>query len=200
MVGYTRLVSFGHVAAYGLGAYASGYMLLNIVDAAAVRRDPRRAADRHRRHRRRLGVHARDRRLVLDADAGVRPAPLRHRLQVDLGDGRLGRSRRHPATRGADGHHAADDQDRLLLLRARLPGRHHSCCAASSSPRPSARCCAAFARTRPRRSRSATTPASTRSPSSPSPTRSAAWPARSTRRLRASPTPSCCSGCSRARC
>ena len=29
MVGYTRLVSFGHVAAYGLGAYASGYMLLN---------------------------------------------------------------------------------------------------------------------------------------------------------------------------
>jgi branched-chain amino acid transport system permease protein len=29
MVGYTRRVSFGHVAAYGLGAYASGYMLLN---------------------------------------------------------------------------------------------------------------------------------------------------------------------------
>jgi branched-chain amino acid transport system permease protein len=29
MVGYTRLVSFGHVAAYGLGAYASGYMLLH---------------------------------------------------------------------------------------------------------------------------------------------------------------------------
>jgi branched-chain amino acid transport system permease protein len=29
MVGYTRLISFGHVAAYGLGAYASGYMLLN---------------------------------------------------------------------------------------------------------------------------------------------------------------------------
>ena len=29
MVGYTRLVSFGHVAAYGLGAYASGYILLN---------------------------------------------------------------------------------------------------------------------------------------------------------------------------
>ena len=29
MVGYTRLVSFGHAAAYGLGAYASGYILLN---------------------------------------------------------------------------------------------------------------------------------------------------------------------------
>lgn len=29
MVGYTRLVSFGHAAAYGLGAYASGWMLLH---------------------------------------------------------------------------------------------------------------------------------------------------------------------------
>ena len=29
MVGYTNLVSFGHAAAYGLGAYASGYLLLN---------------------------------------------------------------------------------------------------------------------------------------------------------------------------
>lgn len=28
MVGYTNLVSFGHAAAYGFGAYASGYMLL----------------------------------------------------------------------------------------------------------------------------------------------------------------------------
>ena len=29
MVGYTRLVSFGHAAAYGLGAYASGYLLIH---------------------------------------------------------------------------------------------------------------------------------------------------------------------------
>lgn len=29
MVGYTRLVSFGHAAAYGLGAYASGWLLLH---------------------------------------------------------------------------------------------------------------------------------------------------------------------------
>src|SRR5215813_6096975 len=29
MVGYTNLVSFGHAAAYGLGAYASGYLALN---------------------------------------------------------------------------------------------------------------------------------------------------------------------------
>ncbi len=29
MVGYARLVSFGHAAAYGLGAYSAGYILLN---------------------------------------------------------------------------------------------------------------------------------------------------------------------------
>jgi branched-chain amino acid transport system permease protein len=29
MVGYTRLISFGHAAAYGLGAYACGYFLLH---------------------------------------------------------------------------------------------------------------------------------------------------------------------------
>ena len=29
MFGYTRLVSFGHAAAYGLGAYACGWMLLH---------------------------------------------------------------------------------------------------------------------------------------------------------------------------
>src|SRR5215467_523196 len=29
MVGYTNLVSFGHAASYGLGAYASGYLALN---------------------------------------------------------------------------------------------------------------------------------------------------------------------------
>ena len=36
MVGYTRLISFGHAAAYGLGAYASGYLLLHTAFAAAV--------------------------------------------------------------------------------------------------------------------------------------------------------------------
>jgi ABC-type branched-subunit amino acid transport system permease subunit len=29
MFGYTRLVSFGHAAAYGLGAYACGWLLLH---------------------------------------------------------------------------------------------------------------------------------------------------------------------------
>jgi len=29
MVGYTRLISFGHAAAYGLGAYSCGWLLLH---------------------------------------------------------------------------------------------------------------------------------------------------------------------------
>lgn len=29
MIGYTRLLSFGHAAAYGFGAYASGWLLLH---------------------------------------------------------------------------------------------------------------------------------------------------------------------------
>ena len=29
MVGYTRLLSFGHAAAYGLGAYTAGNLLLH---------------------------------------------------------------------------------------------------------------------------------------------------------------------------
>src|SRR5439155_21924489 len=29
MVGYTRLISFGHAAAYGFGAYACGWLLLH---------------------------------------------------------------------------------------------------------------------------------------------------------------------------
>ena len=36
MFGYTRLVSFGHAAAYGLGAYACGWMLLQHRHAAPV--------------------------------------------------------------------------------------------------------------------------------------------------------------------
>jgi branched-chain amino acid transport system permease protein len=29
MVGYTRLISFGHAAAYGFGAYGCGWLLLH---------------------------------------------------------------------------------------------------------------------------------------------------------------------------
>ena len=97
MFGYTRLVSFGHAAAYGFGAYACGWLLLHTGMPLLFAVFAAGFADRHHRHRRRLDVHAGDRRLLLDADAGLRPAALRHLLQMDLGDGRLGRAGGHPA-------------------------------------------------------------------------------------------------------
>ena len=45
MVGYTRLISFGHAAAYGLGAYASGYLLLHTVMPLPFAVLARRAVD-----------------------------------------------------------------------------------------------------------------------------------------------------------
>ncbi len=55
MVGYTRLLSFGHAAAYGLGAYAAGNLLLHtdmpLVFAVLLAG----AVQRHRRDRRRPG-------------------------------------------------------------------------------------------------------------------------------------------------
>ena len=64
MVGYTRLLSFGHAAAYGLGAYTCGNLLLHTDHPAGVRRADRRSVQRHRGDRRRLGVHACVRRVV----------------------------------------------------------------------------------------------------------------------------------------
>ena len=108
-------------------------------------------ADRRRGDRRRLGVHAGDRRLVLDADAGLRPAALRRRLQVDPvtggSDGLAGIPRRP----GPFGITRVHEQDRLLLSRARLPGRRVPVLPRRWCARRSARCCAASARTRPRR-------------------------------------------------
>ncbi len=93
MVGYCRLYSFGHAAAYGLGAYAAALIL--IASAAAV-------ADRHRARGRghggggdpgRLGLHALDRGILRHADAGVRAARLRHGVPLPRRHRRLGRSR-----------------------------------------------------------------------------------------------------------
>ena len=91
--------------------------------AAPVRGVRRRVADRRHGHRRRLDVHLGDRRLLLDADPGLRPAALRHLLQMDLGDGRLGRAGGHSAHDRPVRLGGAVEQDRLLLSGARLPGR-----------------------------------------------------------------------------
>ena len=200
MFGYTRLVSFGHAAAYGFGAYACGWMLLHTgmpllfaVFAAALL----------------TGLMAIGVGWMCTLATGVsfsmltlglRPAALRHLLQMDLGDRRFGRAGGHSAHDRPVRLRGAVEQDRLLLSGARLPGRRVPRAAGPWCARRSARCCAASARTRPRRRRWATTPASTRSPWWPSPTGWADWPAPSTRRSPASPIPSCCSGCCRARC
>ena len=200
MVGYTRLVSFGHVAAYGLGAYASGYMLLNssmplpfVVFLAALM----------------TGIIAIGVGWVCTLATGVSFSMLTLAFAQLLyaiafkwtsvtggSDGLAGIPRRA----GPMGMTLLTTKTGFYYFALACLIGSYFCCAASSSARPSARCCAASARTRPRRWRSATTPASTRSPSSPSPTRSADWPARSMRRSPASPTRSCCSGCCRARC
>ena len=105
MVGYTRLLSFGHAAAYGLGAYACGNLLLHtsmplvfaVLLAAAVQR--------HRRDRRRLGLHAGDRRVVLHADAGLRAIAVRGGLQMDAGHRRVRWTGRHSAQSRPVRHH-----------------------------------------------------------------------------------------------
>ena len=92
MFGYTRLVSFGHAAADRLRRLCLRLDAAAHRHAALVRGVRGRAVDRRHGHRRRLDVHAGDRRLLLDADARLRPAALRHLVQMDLGDGRLGRA------------------------------------------------------------------------------------------------------------
>ena len=51
MVGYTRLVSFGHAAAYGLGAYACGWLLLHTSLPMAGLAGPRRGDREGQEHR-----------------------------------------------------------------------------------------------------------------------------------------------------
>ncbi len=97
MVGYTRLFSFGHAAAYGLGAYACGNLLLHTscrcsfaIPLAAIFAGIVAIGCR-------LGVHPGHRRVVLDADPGLRAIALCRGLQMDRGHRRLRRPGRHPA-------------------------------------------------------------------------------------------------------
>ena len=197
MVGYTRLISFGHAAAYGLGAYACGCFLLHTgmpllfaVLAAALL----------------TGVVAIGVGWVCTLATGVSFSMLTLAFAQLLyaisfkwtsvtggSDGLAG----IPRTPGPFGFAALTQQGRLLLPGARLPARR-----LPAVLRPGALAVRRGAARHPRERgqddrRWATTRASTRSPWWRSPTRWAASPARSTRRSRASPTPSCCSGCCR---
>ena len=200
MFGYTRLVSFGHAAAYGFGAYACGWMLLHTgmpllfaVFAAGLL----------------TGVIAIGVGWMCTLATGVSFSMLTLAFAQLLYAISF---KWTSVTGGSDGLAGIPRTRRPVRLRGAARARPASTIwrspawsAGSSMParwcaRRSARCCAAFARTKPRRRRWATTPASTRSPWWPSPTGWADWPAPSTRRSPASPTPSCCSGCCRARC
>ena len=171
MFGYTRLVSFGHAAAYGFGAYACGW------HAAAHR--PCRCCSRCSPPRLLTGVMAIGVGWMCTLATGVSFSMLTLAFAQLLyaiafkWTSVTGGSRR-------PGRHSA--QARPVRLRGacrarpastiwRLPAwSAASCAAAPWCARRSARCCAASARTKPRRRRWATTPASTRSPWSRSPT------------------------------
>ena len=105
MVGYTRLLSFGHAAAYGLGAYTAGNLLLHTDIPMVFAVLLAGIVQRHRGDRRRLGVHARLRRVVLHADAGVRATALCRGVQMDQRHRRLRRAGRHSAQPRPVRHH-----------------------------------------------------------------------------------------------
>ena len=148
ILGYAGIVTLGHSAFFGLGAYTAGALGAHtgITDPfAAARRG--RGALRAAGPRDRRGDPAHARADAAHADAGDHRDPARDRQQVDQHD----RRRRRPG--GREGRpdprlvplrHVR--QDRLLLLPGdavrRLVGR-----APASSTRRSARCSPASART-----------------------------------------------------
>ena len=97
LVGYTGLVSFGHGAWFGLGAYAAALSQRYWFPGESSCRRCLRAVRRRRRRCSRRADPAPARRLFLAADAGVDRAALRHRLSLDRVHRRRERARRrHP--------------------------------------------------------------------------------------------------------
>ena len=85
LLGFTGVLSFGHAAYFGLGAYGAGMTIKYLVPSTLARHRGRRA----RRHRRR-GDHRRAdrapaRHLFRDGDDRLRPGVLFHRLSLELG-------------------------------------------------------------------------------------------------------------------
>ena len=97
LIGVGGIVSFGHAAYFGLGAYAAGLLVtrLGLLHGAGA---ARRAGDRRARGGAvRLLRRAADRHLPRHADAGLRADRLRRRLPVGGGDGRRQRRGRRVA-------------------------------------------------------------------------------------------------------
>ena len=120
LLGFTGVLSFGHAAYFGLGAYGAGFALkflapstpLALVCGMLARRHRRRAAGRaHRAPARRLFRHGDDR---------LRPGVLLHRVPMELGHRRRRRPARllAPAARFRLSHDRHPvERERLLLLR-----------------------------------------------------------------------------------
>ena len=109
LVGYTGLVSFGHAAYFGIGAYTTGILMkkLGVPFLARLRRPP--ASSRGAlRPRLRLLLRAAHPDLLRHADARLRADRVGHLLQVERGDRRRA-------------GHARDPLPEFRLDRARRP-------------------------------------------------------------------------------
>ena len=148
-----------------------------------------------------LGVHAGDRRLVLHADAGLRATALRGGVQMDQRHRRVRRAGGHPAqsrARSASPCFTSKAGFYYLVLACLVGGVRLLPLAGALAVRRGAA----------RHPRERGEDPVARLQHAPLQDRGrgdllrvwAAWPARCTRRSPASPTPNCCSGCSRARC
>ena len=89
LYGYTGLLSFGHAAYWGLGAYGTGIALAKLkVDSLWLALGAGVGLRACRRGRDRLLLPPAARHLLRDAHARLCPAPLLHRLPPGRLDGR----------------------------------------------------------------------------------------------------------------
>ena len=144
LLGFTGVLSFGHAAYFGLGAYGAGMTIKYLVPSTplgiVVGMLVGTLAARHHRPADRAPA----RRLFRDGDDRLRPGVLFHRLPLELGDRRRRRAlpagTRQPLDFGfatIDILHNADAFYYFVLVVLRPRGRRHGvrCCARRSAAR-----------------------------------------------------------------
>ena len=131
LLGFTGVLSFGHAAYFGLGAYGAGLTLKFLGAEHAAGADRGNAARRPLRRHSGHADRAAARRLFRHGDDRLRPGVLLHRLSMELADRRRRRLARllAPADRlrPVQARHPVQRQQ-FLLLRAvllRAGGRRH---------------------------------------------------------------------------
>ena len=82
LLGFTGVMSFGHAAYFGLGAYGAGLFLKYVAASTPLAMLAGTLLARHRRHAVRPAAGAPPRRLFRHGDHRLRPGLLLHRLQV----------------------------------------------------------------------------------------------------------------------